>query len=131
MKYFFSILPDQMPIMDLISITSFGIVLPTADVYSDITFIWKIYQNGHPEYASVAIVPLILSFFFTLRQWWKVEADFINRIQTLPCTILQLWPQYRVLRVLYKGLVKKDTQWRKDHERIKLEVSSIGNCKTF
>ena len=90
MKYFFSILADQMPIMDVITITSFGIILPTADVYSDITFIWKIYQNGHPEYALVAIVPLILSFFFTLRQWWKVEADFINRIQTLPLGWLDL-----------------------------------------
>ena len=131
MKYFSSIIPDQVPIVDVITITSFGIVLPTADVYSDITFIWKIYQNGHLEYASVAIVPLILSFLFTLRQWWKVEADFMNRIQTLPCTILQVWPQYRVLRVLYKGIVKKDAQWRNEHERIKLEVSSIGNCETF
>ena len=40
----------------------FGIVLPTTDIYSDITFALKLFGNGHQKYACSMQAPVTVSF---------------------------------------------------------------------
>ena len=51
----------------------------------------------------------------------------MNRLITLPLVICQVWPQYRILRILYFGLIKKSNQWKKENEHLKKDVSCLGN----
>ena len=123
---------DQMPLINVFLLLFFWIGLPTADFYTDVVFIWTLFDEGHSNFAIVSIAPLVLSFLFILQRWWKIEANMKNRLKTLPFLILQVWPQYCISRVLYLGLVKKDISWRKESEIIKWSISSVGKpCQFF
>ena len=112
---------------DAIPIILFGILLPSADVYSDIGFIAFLFggeKGYHPNYATVMICPLTLAFFFTLIQWFKFEK---HKIWVLPLLLLQFWPQYLQCRMLY--WIWKQNEKKYDDEKVTTErnVSSIGN----
>ena len=85
-----------------------GVVLPTFDVYSDVLLIELLLTNVHYnfdimlyKFGKLMILPLILSTLFILPHWLKREKTLKGRLLTFPLVLLQLYPQYRSLRVLW------------------------------
>ena len=57
------------------------------------------------------MVIVCFSFLMITWQWMRIEKE---KLKTLPILLLQLWPQYRCLRVIYFGCFKKDPRWREE-----------------
>ena len=74
------------------------------------------------------ICPILLSMTFLLPQWWKFEKDtsLQNRIWTFILVLIQFWPQWKMLQLLYMGLWKKDPDWEKEKEKLKRNVGFLG-----
>ena len=100
-----------------------GVILPTIDVGSDLLFAFKLLladwsachkiENNRFMYASVSFIFPTLSFLFATYHWWQLEKPK-NRLRTLPFLLLQVWPQFRVMRLIFTGYIKKDSQWREE-----------------
>ena len=48
-----------------------------------------------------------------------------GRLKTLPLLLCQVWPQYRMIRILYLGLVRKSPQWRREQKVMLENVSGV------
>ena len=93
-----------------------GVVLPTFDVYSDVSLIILLLSSVHHnfdimlyKFGKLMILPLILSTLFILPHWLKREKTLKGRLLTFPLVLLQLYPQYRSLRVLWWAFFRKNT----------------------
>ena len=110
----------------------FGVILPTVDVGSDLLFAFQFllvdkdncYGVEKYAYATVSFTFPALSFLFVTFHWWQFEKPG-NRLKTLPFLLLQVWPQARVMRMIYQGYIKKDPQWRKDQILIQENIICI------
>lgn len=76
------------------------------------------------RYGYAMLAPILLMTIFSIRQWWRLEKKQ-HRWLTFPLVILQLYPQYRVIRILYLTLMKK-TSWRKEKDIFDRDLSSLG-----
>ena len=124
-----------------------GVFLPTLDVYSDLLFVgWLFHGNyyielpyspglcekrgevvpPHPRFGSVMLIPLLLSWILVIRQWYKMEHGMKQKLKTLPLLILQVYPQWRALRVLYYAKWKKHRGWHKMKEEWETGITHIG-----
>ena len=74
------------------------------------------------------ISPIVLVNVFTFFHWWNIENTLKKRIHTLPLFILQIWPQYRVARILYFGLYrdKNGTKWKEEKLIYDKNLSCLG-----
>jgi hypothetical protein len=67
---------------------------------------WKVEDGyyyaytGHPKFATVLSIPVLLSFVLLLPHWYQTENTSKRRWMTLPLFLLQVWPQYRVFKLL-------------------------------
>ena len=64
---------------------------------------WKVedgYFYGHKRFATVLSLPVLLSFVLLLPHWYQTEKTSKRRWMTLPLLLLQVWPQYRVIKLL-------------------------------
>ena len=66
------------------------------------------------NYGIAMITVACFSFLTIVQQWIKIEEE---KLKTLPLLLLQLWPQYRSMRILYFGCIRKDSKWRKELEK--------------
>ena len=112
-------------------IIAFAVLLPFWDVYSDLLFMGNLFYMGHPKFASMMLCPILLSTLCLIPHWWRTEANWSHRLATFPYLILQLWPQYRMIRILILGLWKNDPQWRREKLDIEKNASSIGLLDIF
>ena len=130
-----------------------GVFLPTSDVYSDMLFVgWLFHGNyyadtfeysnkthtrptceelekkvpPHPGFGSVMLIPLLLSWLFVTRQWYKMERGMKQKLKSLPLLILQVYPQWRALRVLYHAKWRKNRGWPKMKEEWETGITHIG-----
>ena len=109
------------------------LLLPTADVFTDILFTLKLFtgyghKESHPKYGSVTLVPLIMSLIGQTIQWHKTETrEQRSKMKTLPLLLLQIYPQWIALRVIYYGKIKKDRRWRDMKKEFDVGISHIGN----
>ena len=102
---------------------------------------WKIYRKEwkktgrychgsndgrHPTFGFAILSPVFLSTIFMLVHWWKTESNLKNKLVTLPLVICQMWPQYRIIRILYFGLIEQTSIWKTENEEQKKNVSSLG-----
>ena len=77
----------------------------TKNFFTDIPQVnWKV-ENGlhgpaHPKFATVLSIPVILSLLFLIPHWWRAEKTSSMRLITLPLLLLQLWPQWRVVKLI-------------------------------
>ena len=79
--------------------------------------------HGHPNYGSSMLMPVLLCLIFTFIQWWYMDGD----LRTLPLVFLLCWPIYRLGRILYYGLWKKDDKrWNAEYELYNRNVFGIG-----
>ena len=72
--------------------------------------------SGHPIFATVLSIPLLLSFVLLIPHWYQTEKTSERRWKTLPLLLLQLWPQYRVLKLLIILFQDREDQ-KKYHEK--------------
>ena len=113
-----------MPIKDVVLTLMFGIFTPSVDVYSDLALIVKL--ADHPNIALTFACPMILSTIFILPHWWQMEKTLHKKIFTFPFVILQFYPQFKMIQILYLGIYKKEKHWKKEKDVLKKDVSSIG-----
>ena len=83
-------------------------------------------SGRHPNFGLAILSPVVLSTIFVLVHWWRTESNRMNKLLTLPLVIGQMWPQYRILRILYFGLIKQNRKWKVENEDQKKNVSSLG-----
>ena len=110
---------------DAAVLVMFGLILPTTDIYSDISFAVQIFPD-HPKYASSMLAPVVLSFLFMIVHWLRVESTMKKRLISLPFLILQIWPQVQVCKILKIGLYDKNPRWRERKDTMDRDVSSVG-----
>ena len=56
------------------------------------------------------IIPLILSTFLLVPQWWKNERAKKHKFFTASLLLLQIWRQYRALRIPWLKYTKKNVE---------------------
>ena len=121
-------------------VTMFGVILPTGDVGSDFWLIGTLFFRDYNLsckrwlekrylYGGIAFTFPTLSFLCTTHYWWYMEnikrEGGSGRMNTLPLLLCQVWPQYRMIRILYLGLVKKCPQWRRERKVMLENVSGV------
>ena len=81
---------------------------------------WKVedgyYYISHPKFATVLSIPVLLSFVLLLPHWYQTENTSKRRWMTLPLFLLQVWPQYRVFKLLIVLFQDREEQ-QKYHEK--------------
>ena len=82
--------------------------------------------GGHVKFGIAILIPVILSILFTFPHWKQLEDTRKKKICTMPLLLIQCWPQYRNLRILYLSLWKKDKRWKTEREIIERDISSLG-----
>ena len=124
-----------------------GVFLPTLDVYSDLMLMCRLFIGNyyvseeckrvgvkvppHQRAGSVMLIPLLLSWVLVTRQWYKLEHGMRQKLKTLPLLILQVYPQWRALRVLYYAKWKKHRGWQKMKEEWETGITHIGKCRMY
>ena len=106
----------------------FGVGLPSWDVYSDLIFALKLVFDGHTNFALAMLMPVLLAMLFILPHWWNNEkkTTSCNKIFTFALVLLQFYPQWKMLNVLYMGLWKKNAKWKEEKERFQKNIGSLG-----
>ena len=134
---------DNITLKDIGMISVFGVILPSVDQGSDYYTAAKLInyecktlicdQNSDMKaeeelimrrFGYAMLVPILLMTVFSLRQWWRMEKNR-NRLWILPIVFLQLFPQYRSLRILCLGLRKK-AYWREEKDLHDQDLTSLG-----
>ena len=101
----------------------FDVFLPTLDVYGDASLVIPWYYNGHYLYALFMTIPMILNYVFTSYKWWSLE-NKTDRKWSWILVVLQLWQQYRAIKIIYL-LYKKDVRAHEKKKTMLKELSSI------
>ena len=111
----------------------FGVGLPSWDVYSDLGFIYAlltgmISRESHPKFAIAMFCPIVLNTLFVIPHWWNIERKTSTKKKffTFLLVLIQFWPQWKMIQVLYMGLIKKDPEWIKEKEKIQRNVGNLG-----
>ena len=133
----------------------FGVALPSWDVYSDLYFALTLiiprcnhinnlvndYDSlnktacteigeyyGHPNFAIAMLMPVLLTMLFILPHWWHNEkkTPLGNKIFTFALVLLQFYPQWKMLNVIYIGFWKKDANWKEEKENLLRNVGGLG-----
>ena len=109
------------------------VLLPTADNFSDIFTTLKLFtgyglKKSHPKYGALTLVPLILSLIGVTIHWFETERkEKRNAMKTFPLLLLQVYPQWRALRVIYFGKVMRDPRWREMKREFEVGLCHLGN----
>ena len=149
----------QEPVMsttDALFTFLFGVGLPSWDVYSDLGLIYNLMsttisqsfvkigsktlltgnvrRESHPKFAIAMFCPILLKTVFMIPQWWNIErkTTMKNKIWTFFLVLIQFWPQWKMVQVIYIGLIKKDPEWIKKKEYLQRNVGNLGkNLESF
>lgn len=79
---------------------AFGILLPTADVATDVRLGVRLYQNGHPRWAACVLAPVFVNAFFTIFACIKLEKRYWYCY--VPLVVFQIYPQFCVIRLMFR-----------------------------
>ena len=84
--------------------------------------------HGHPKFAFAMLGPVLVVTLFMLIQWWNEEkySSRKKKLWTFLLVIFQIWPQYKMLNVLYVGLWKNDPKWKEQKEKLQKNICSLG-----
>ena len=98
---------------------------------------WKVedgYQKyiSHPIFATVLSIPVLLSFVLLIPHWYQTEKTSKRRWMTLPLLLLQVWPQYRVLKLLIILFQDREDQKKYHEKKVKhdKDITCIGKSIT-
>ena len=105
---------------DVLEIVATKFILPTFDVYSDISLIETILsteQELEPKRQRllhhtvfIMIGFLVLSFLMMIPHYLRAEKSWKQRLATILLLFLQIWPQYRAARLLWFAFVRIDIE---------------------
>ena len=119
------------------ALVTFGtsVVLPSADIYSDIALSVKLMNNDRYSrhkfiqnlFGWIIWIPIIVNLLFTIPHFLRVEKTWKQRLLTFPFLICQCWPQYRSMRVIWLAYVPRNIA-KCLAEKVDLEqsVSNLG-----
>ena len=104
-----------------------GTYTPAGKFYhSDITGNWEeIVAVPQYKYAIFTFLPVFISFLFTVRHWYQAENTKRKKLISLPFLLLQVWPQYRVGRILHYFRTG-NKKWIREKEYFETELSTLG-----
>ena len=127
-----------------------GVLLPTVDVFSDIYLaVWlfqgsyfheEFWLNGtlvnckeqqravlpHPKFGAAVLAPIFLSWIFIAHKWYVTEKNLKQKLITLPFLLLQVYPQWKAVQVLYHAWVKKGGKSVRMKDEWETGISYIG-----
>ena len=85
-------------------------IFPTTDVGSDVRLGVRLYMNGHPRWAMSVLAPVFVNTIFIAVSCRKLEKSKANRfwILYLPLVLLQVYPQFCILRLIIQYLFRKN-----------------------
>ena len=112
-------------ILITIRLTVNYILLPTADVLGDINFAIRALCSHNFGIGCAMVLPVVLNMSFNLYKWTSTEYDTQKEKRfTWLLIILNIWPQYQVLKLLLLILcgTPKDV-WIPWRDKIKQELS--------
>ena len=133
---------EEMGLFSTLLLLATGVCLPSFDVYSDIAFAIQLITGSynpkcsekakmhflpHPKYAIAILTPVLLSWIFVAKQWYRNEKGVRQKLLTLPFLILQCYPQYRAMRVLYHAKWRKTYGWQRMKDAWEMEISHLGD----
>ena len=84
------------------------------------------YFYGHKRFATLLSLPVILSFVLLIPHWYKTEKTSDIRWKTLPLLLLQVWPQYRIIKLVI--LLFKDREDQQKYHDKKAEHDKTVTC---
>ena len=96
------LIPDYLtPTLILVGV---NIVLPSLDLYRDITMMTRLFNIEYIEHNYLWIgflfLCLLINFFFTSLTWWRLDTPQDKRWSWL-LLLLQVWPQSRAVWVIW------------------------------
>ena len=114
---------NKQKLLQVMPLIVLDIGLPTSDVFSDIIGIITLYQAGLAPYATRLLMPLILNVVFTTFAWWRMDSPQEKRF-TWALLLMQLWPQYRAVKIILK-ILKEDQTYIEDKFILERDVSIL------
>ena len=102
-----------------------GIILPTADTFSDINFAISAFSTQNPRIGISMLLPVILNLAFNIYFWMVTKFDSeTERRFTWLLIIMNVWPQYQVLKLIV-SIVRGKDNWKNRQEKIRRDLSYI------
>ena len=90
--------------------------VPTIDQISDLMLIIRWYVTGHDKFASAMALPFLMNAISNIYHWMKWDSKEEKKFTWL-LVILQLWPVYRALKIIYH-IYKKAPNIEQEREKI-------------
>ena len=75
---------------NVIPIFLFNILLPTADIVTDLELIIKLFLGNWHEVGTALLIPFTLNYIFTMACWMRSK----EKIQTIIFPVLNIYPQF-------------------------------------
>ena len=99
---------------------SLQVVLPTGDVYSDLALTAMLYDNNHPNWASLLLGPFLVNYTLSWIAWFNTEKQ---KKFTWIAALLGCYPQLVAARIiwLFWTQPKKGVREKKHLERNLME----------
>ena len=89
---------DVNPFKETLLMGSFQVVLPTADVYTDLALSTKLYDNNHPNWASLLLGPFLVNYTLSWIAWFTTEKQ---KKFTWIAALLGCYPQLVAARIIW------------------------------
>ena len=89
---------DVNPISEIFLLVLLSIALPTVDVYSDLALATKLYTNGHPNWASLLLVPFLANYTLSWITWFRTEKQ--KKFSWI-AALLGCYPQLVAARIIW------------------------------
>ena len=81
-----------MEVLTILIIVVLNLFLPTADVFTDIILVFKLYSGGHPILATVLLMPFLLNYIVCFYTFFRLTTNRKKYLFIFP--LLNLYPQY-------------------------------------
>ena len=112
---------DVNPMKETFLLGSLEVVLPTADVYSDLALTTKLFSKNHPNWASLLLGPVLINYTLCWIAWFTTEKQ---RKFTWIAALLGCYPQLVAARIIWLFWTQPKKGMR---EKKKLERNLIEN----
>ena len=89
---------DVNPMREIFLMGSFHVILPTGDVYSDLALTTKLFDNGHPNWASLLLVPFLANYTLSWITWFRTEKQ--KKFSWI-AALLGCYPQLVAARIIW------------------------------
>ena len=80
-----------MEVTTILIIVALNIILPTADIVTDINLVIKLFQGAHPKMATRMLTPFLLNYIVCFITFLRKEK---NKKFTFIFALLNIYPQF-------------------------------------